>query len=75
MKLLSINHSNNIELREIIYGLGAGPPIITNLGGGDGGELPHPEEHFLGAPICFFMGNAAPQALLLFFKLPLPPKS
>ena len=61
MKLLNINHSNNIELREIIYGLGAGPPIITKLGG-DGG-LPHVEEHFLGAPICFLTGNAAPQAL------------
>ena len=75
MKWLSINHSNIIELRDIVYGLGAGPPIIpTNLAGADGAP-PHTEEHFLGAPICFFMGNAAPQALLLFFKLPLPPKS
>lgn len=75
MKLLNINHSNNIELREIIYGLGAGPPIIpTNLGGGEGTVF-HAEEYFLGAPICFFMGNASPQALLVFFKLPLPPKS
>lgn len=62
MKLLNINHSNNIELREIIYGLGAGPPIIPNRAGVDG-AAPHAEEHFLGAPICFFMGNAAPQAL------------
>lgn len=63
MKLLNINHSNNIELREIIYGLGAGPPIITNLAGGGEGTLFHAEEHFLGAPICFLTGNAAPQAL------------
>ena len=65
MKWLSINHSNIIELREIIYGLGAGPPITPNRIGGDGAP-PHTEEHFLGAPICFFMGNASPQALLVF---------
>lgn len=75
MKLLSINHSNIIKLRDIVYGLGAGPPIIPNLAGGGEGTLFHAEEHFLGAPICFFMGNASPQALLVFFKLPLPPKS
>jgi len=74
--LLNINHSNIIKLRDIVYGLGAGPPIIpTNLGDGGEGTLFHEEEHFLGAPICFLTGNAAPQALLVFLKLPPTPKS
>lgn len=75
MKWLSINHSNIIKLRDIVYGLGAGPPIIPNLAGGGEGTVFHAEEDFLGAPICFLTGNAAPQTLPTFFKLPLPPKS